>query len=166
MTRDLKDSGKLGLLDFSKSWIHKTGLIFDLADFHGWNWRISGFALMRKNSKLSNEHYYPLKPTEVGFIFRSRSCQSLESSELVLRLSLKAGFKELRLEPKLLSRGLRENLRMHRIKKSCSKNFRFDEYLRIKCKSAKLLLLFYQWENAARLSNNQKLTRWWGESPW
>ena len=63
------------------------------------------------------EPYSPLKPTKVGFIFiglnslrRAEDLAAVNlSSELGLRLGLKVGFKEFRLEPKFLNRGLRTN---------------------------------------------------------
>ena len=105
---------------FPQSWIQKTGLIFYLADFHGRHWSIPVFLRTRRNI----EPYSPLKPIKVGFIFIRPNSLSREvepkilqlsitwhklSSELGRRLGLKAGFKELRLEPKILNRGLRIN---------------------------------------------------------
>ena len=95
---------------FPQSWVLKTGLIFYSADFHGRNWRIPGFD--------ENKTYSPLKPTMVGIIFiRTNSlgrAEDLElsitlhklSSELGRRSGLKVGFKQLRLKPKFLNRGL------------------------------------------------------------
>ena len=99
---------------FSQFWVQKTGLTFYLADFHARNWRISGFY----ENITQFEPYSPLKPTKVGFIFIGpNSLSRVEdlavvnhwhklSLELGRRLSLKVGFKELRLEPKFLNRGL------------------------------------------------------------
>ena len=50
---------------FPKSWVHKTGLIFYLADFHGRNWRIPGFY----ENKTPHFTYSLLKPKKFGYIF-------------------------------------------------------------------------------------------------
>ena len=71
-------------------------------------------------TKLNIESYFPLKPTKVGFIFIGPNFLSraddLTAAKYVtqavvrvgLKSSLKVGFKELRLEPKFLNRGLRD----------------------------------------------------------
>ena len=65
-----------------------------------------------KRTRLNIEPYSPVNPTKVGFIFIGPNSVSraedlaASSSELGRRLGLKVGFKELRLEPKFLNRGL------------------------------------------------------------
>ena len=93
---------------FPQSWVKKkTGLIFYLADFYGWNWRIPGYS--ENNSTLS---LFSTKTNYKGFILFGPKILQLSitwhklSSELSRRLGLKVGFKELRLEPKFLNRGL------------------------------------------------------------
>ena len=83
-----------------------------LEDFHSWNWRIPGFY---ENNILNIEPYSSLKPTKVGFIFigpnslsRAEDIAAVNHvTQAVVRVGFKVGFKELRLEPKLLNRGLR-----------------------------------------------------------
>ena len=80
-------------------------------------------------TRLNIEPYSPLKPTKVGFIFigpnslgRAKDLAAVNhvtkqlSSELGRRLGLEVGFKELRLEPKFLNRGLRVNNLCHPFK--------------------------------------------------
>ena len=65
-------------------------------------------------TRLNMEPYSPLKSTKVVFIFigpnslsRAENLAALNHvTQAVIRLGLKVGFKELRLEPKLLNRGL------------------------------------------------------------
>ena len=80
-------------------------------------------------TRLNIERYSSLKPTKVDFIFigpnltqkilqLSNTCHKL-SFELGRRLDLKVGFKELRLDPKPLNRGLRTtNLKKSLLKTS------------------------------------------------
>ena len=81
-------------------------------DFHG------AFPVFIR-TKRNIEPYSPLKPTTVGFIFigpnslsRAKDLAAVNHvtqavvSKLSLRLGLKVGFKELRLEPKFLDHGL------------------------------------------------------------
>ena len=67
------------------------------------------------------ESYSPLKPIKVGFIFIGPNSLSraedlaavnhvTQAVVIVGSKILKVGFKELRLEPKLLNRGLRQNI--------------------------------------------------------
>ena len=66
-------------------------------------------------TRLNIEPYSPLKPTKVGFIFigpnslsRAEDLTAVNHvTQAVVVLGLKVGFKELRLEPKFLNRGLR-----------------------------------------------------------
>ena len=77
-----------------------------------------GIGAFRVWEELNIDPYSPLKPTKVGFIFigpnfvsqaiRSHSCQSRNTScRQSLRLGLKARFKKLCPEPRLLNLGLR-----------------------------------------------------------
>ena len=64
------------------------------------------FIRIRRNRR-NIEPYSPLKPTKVGFIFIGpNSLSRAEDLAAVNHVGLKVGFKELRLEPKLLNRGL------------------------------------------------------------
>ena len=64
--------------NFAQSWVHKTGLILNSADFHSWNWRIPRFnenmtqhcgafqGLIR--TWLNIEPLSPLKPTDMSVL--------------------------------------------------------------------------------------------------
>ena len=64
---------------------------------------IGAFRVLMR-TRLNNEHYYLLKLLQSSL--RSRRCQTCDTSCQCLRLGFKAGFKELRPEPKLLNHGL------------------------------------------------------------
>ena len=69
---------------------------------------VAFWVLMR--TKLNIEPCSPLKPTKVGFIFIGPNSQSraedLAAVNHVAQAVVKVGFKELRLKPKFLNRGL------------------------------------------------------------
>ena len=75
---------------------------------------ISAFRVVMR-TRLNSEHYSPLKPTKVGFVFigpntLSRAVElSITWHKLLSELGLKVGFKDLQLEPKFLNRGLRSH---------------------------------------------------------
>ena len=109
---------------FPMSWIKKKNrLIFYLAKFYVWNWRILVFMRTRFNI----DPYSPLKPTKVGFIFiESKIFQlSITWHTPSSKLGLKVGFKELRLEPKFLNCGLRKVYRCSELQVFNSKIFWF-----------------------------------------
>ena len=82
---------------------------------------IGAFRVLMR-TRLNIEPYFPLKPTKVVFIFIGPNSLSRAEDfspvnhvtqaivKLGRRLGLKVGFKELRLEPKFLNRGLSSNL--------------------------------------------------------
>ena len=84
---------------FPQSWVQKNSLIFYLAKF-----------LVFMRTRFNIDPYSPLKPTKVSFIFTESKIFQLSITWRTLssELGLKVGFKELRLEPKFLNRGLRK----------------------------------------------------------
>jgi len=104
---------KLHLIFHRVEW-KKNSLILYLADFHGRNWRIPSCMRTRRNI----EPYSPLKPTKLSFVFIGPNslsrAEDLPAVNHVTQSVVRVGskiidwvvFKELRLEPKFLNRGL------------------------------------------------------------
>ena len=72
-----------------------------LADFHGRNWRIPGFM----KARLNTEPLFSTKTNQGRFYFRA---EDLAAVNHVTQAVVRVGFEEIRLEPKLLNRGLCE----------------------------------------------------------
>jgi len=98
---------------FPQSWAQKTCLIFYLADFHGRNWCIPGFyenktqhwALFSTKTN-QGRFYFNIGPNSPSRVWDLAAITWHKLSSELSLLNLKAGFKKIRPEPKLLNRRL------------------------------------------------------------